>query len=54
MYKLPKQLRDEIVAYLSTVVVPASVGANFIAITNALSKLEEEATEVKEAKDESK
>jgi len=50
MYKLPKQLRDEVVSYLSTVVVQASVGANFMSIVKALSSLDEIKEEVKEGK----
>ena len=48
MYKLPKQTRDEIVSYLSNAVVSANIGANLIAIAQALSKLEEIKEDVKE------
>lgn len=47
MYKLPNQLRDEIVNYLSNIVVPAHVGANCKAIADALMKLEELKEDVK-------
>jgi hypothetical protein len=50
MYKLPKQTRDEIVAFLQTAMVPAAVGSVLINIAQALSKLEEIKEEVKDEK----
>lgn len=41
MYKLPKQLRDTIIAFNRNVVVSSQVGYNLIQIADALEKLEE-------------
>lgn len=41
MYKLPKKINEEIISYLSNVVVPSNIGANLIQIAQVLSKLEE-------------
>lgn len=41
MLKLKKELRDQIVSYLTSITVPAQVGSNLIEITKALSSLEE-------------
>lgn len=40
-YQITKEMRDEVVAYLSSLVVPVSVGVNIANICNALGKLEE-------------
>ena len=49
-YELPKELKDTIVSYLESVVVPSTVGFNLITIVKALSTL----NEIKEIKEEVK
>jgi len=41
MYKLPTQLRNEIINYITNVTVPASVGSDLIKIAHTLTQLEE-------------